>query len=231
MSAPRVLVGTSVHFSKDYCLDTYIKTIMGLTYTNYEIFLSDNSPNKNHARMIYRKYGVECDWVEADSDNVMSGIAASQNQIRRRVLYGNYDWWLNVEQDNEPPNCVIQLLLAHDKHVVSLPYMIGKNEHSTLALMDLEPVFPYPQNNLATFEESMMKFNGELIETYGSGLGCTLIHRSVLEAIPDFGIIRHKKRIPSDSFFFLDCHNLGIVPYLDTSIGLIPHNNQAWQFK
>lgn len=226
---PKVLVGCPINQKKDYCLPQFIETVMNLMYPNFDIYLSDNSENKNYHRNIYRKYGIECDHLVPDTDHPMAGIAASQNQIRTRCLFGGYDFLFSLEQDVTPPTpYIIELLMNHHKDFVSAPYYIGTNENSTIAMMDIEPFYYNPQNRLLPFEESAFKLNGQLIETHGAGLGCALIHRSVLETIPPFGFLPEKKHIPSDTFFYLDCKKVGIPLYLDTSL-ICKHNNQEWK--
>lgn len=228
---PKVLVGCPIHSVKDYALEQYIKTITTLTYTNYDIYLSDNSADKNHARNIVRKYGIECDWVQSEMpDNAMCGIAQSQNQIRRRCLFGGFDFLFSLEEDVIPPPCIIEILLAHNLEIVSAPYFIGIGGMSVLSMMGIEENAAYPLNYLLPFEESSYKFNGKIIKTDGCGLGCTLIHRSVLERVPDFGIIRSKNFLPSDTFFALDLKRLKIQQYLDTSLTCI-HNNTRWEIR
>lgn len=224
----KVLVGGPVHQSKDYCLPFYIETLLSLSYP-CDYYLSDNSPDKNHARNIQRKYGIECDWVKPDIDHPMAGICASQNQIRDRVLYGGYDYWMCIEEDVVPPKTCIELLLSFQKEVVSLPYMIGTNAVSTLCMMGLEDWDVSPLNRLVPFEESMLYFNGDLMQTKGAGLGCTLIHRSVLEQTGEFGLIRRKRKTPSDSFWYMGLQRLGIVPYIASGFGFCKHNNQEWK--
>lgn len=207
-------------------MDTYIKTVRALTYQNYDIYLSDNSDDYNYHRNVYRKYGVECGHIENEMpSHPMSGITQSQNQIRNRFLYGNYQYFFSLEEDAVCHPDTIQVLLSHKKQVVSVPYFISLESESEIAMMDLENT-ANPINRRIPFNESFLKITGKVIETKGSGIACCLIHRSVLEQIP-FGYIREKKYIPSDTYFYVDCHDLGIKIYLDTSL-IAKHNNQQW---
>ena len=75
------------------------------------------------------------------------------------------------------------------------------------------------------YDETEIDFvNGELKNVYSCGLGCVLIHRSILKKIP----FRYEEGSPvhPDSFYYGDLNMAGKKVFVDTSI-LCEHKNTS----
>lgn len=222
----RILVGAPIHSSKDYATENYVSSLMSLTYPDMDIYLSDNSDDKNYHRNIRRKYGIDCGWIEPYKLSVWQRMCMSMNQIRTRVLYGGYEWYLSLEIDITPPRNVIEQLLAHKKEVVSIPYFVGKYAQSLLCQMDFTEEEEFPLSRLVSWEESFLNFDGQLKQVDWCGLGCTLIHRSVLELIHFW--VREDRNLPPDTWFAHDLKYWDIPVYADYS-QIVKHDNRLWK--
>ena len=153
-------------------------------------------------------------------------IAESLEVLRNHTLKRKFDYLLIVETDIIPPVDIIERLMVHQKQIVSASYFIGHGEDSHLMIQDFE------EGNKTTWNtvnikngKDMIKADGKLQEVYACGIGCILIHHSVLSDIKfryEMGANAHP-----DSFFALDLKYQEITQYLDTSI-LCKHYNRNW---
>src|SRR5580765_1600583 len=106
---------------------------MNIKHNNFDIYLSDNSENKNYHRNIHRRFGLECGHVESRNRNIFEVITDSFNQIRTRVLYGGYSHFLSIEQDIEVLPDILNYFLSWEKDFISAMYFVGLNEGSVLS--------------------------------------------------------------------------------------------------
>jgi len=222
----KVLVGCPTFSGKDYCLDEYVARVKSLTFPNYDILLVDNSKDESYCDKI-RSFGLDCIHSEYFT-GVKKRIANSRNLLRQKVLDEGYDFFLSLEQDIIPPVDVIQRLILHQKRVVTGIYtrkveaiVNGKNlgvknvpvVYTANADCSVRPFLPREVNNVG------------LKRMWMSGLGCLLIHRSILEKI------EFKVDNPSDGcddmFFFNDLQKLRIMAFADTSV-FCKHLEKKW---
>ncbi len=228
MPNPKILVGCPTSQHKEYCLDQYVSGLRQLKYDNFDVLLVDNSRNEEYAQRI-REKGVECRKVPY-SQGVMKRLADSRNVLRERVLTENYDYFFSLEQDVIPPPVIIGRLLAHGKKVVSGLYTKLakiKDESGRELRTEQVPVAYVWDESVRDARRLLRKEmkNKGLMRIIGGGLGCLLIHRSVLEKI------EFRAADPSvgcdDMFFFNDLHALGIAAYCDTG-AVCKHLEVAW---
>ena len=211
---PKVLVGCPTSFHKDYCLGKYIEGLKKLTYKNKEILLIDNSKTDEYCELI-KSQDIPAEkgpWFEG----AIQRIITSRNILRKKVLDEDYDYFLSLEQDVIPPEDIIQRMLKHEKPVVSGVYFVhNKNNKGEIKLIPL--AYKLIEESTLTIEPLKEKEIWEepgLHPIVSAGLGCVLIHRSVLENIE----FRSENQVFDDRFFFLDCHNKKIPAFCDTTI-------------
>ncbi|MBN1644751.1 hypothetical protein JW851_01755 [Candidatus Woesearchaeota archaeon] len=190
---PKILVGCPTYDGKNYCFDAYIKALKELTYPEFDILLVDNSPSEQYFKKI-QEAGIN---VIKDLPRARphDSIVQSRNIIRERFLKGNYDYLLSLEQDVIPPENVIEKLLRHNKKVISGVYYTIYTFHGIPKLR------PLIWADVPGEPDKMRFMNSECTAAKNSnqpvlkkikmcGLGCVLIHKSVLEKI--------KFRVPND---------------------------------
>ncbi|MBI2508198.1 glycosyltransferase [Candidatus Woesearchaeota archaeon] len=222
----KILVGCPTSDYHEYALKEYAEAVKSLSYKNYDIMLVDNSKEDSYFKKLnsLNLPTVKGPYFESARERIIT----SRNILRQKVLDGNYDYFLSLEQDVIPPKDVIERLLQHKKRVVTGVYF---NYINTKKGVELAPVV-WSKVNLEKEERYFLKpseLNRGLIKIAMSGVGCILMHRSVLEKIK----FRYEKQYPAfdDIFFGLDCRDNKIEIYADTNM-ICRHliKNRPWSW-
>jgi hypothetical protein len=179
--------------------------------------------------------------------NSRDALANAANYLRKRAIDGGYDYLLMLECDIFPQADIIEkllknanpgsLILQEGCRVVGAPYHItdGKTTHLCVFM---------PERNEATGlvgtkmigvgKENEFLYRG-LQRVHGMGVGCTLIHKSILEKfsfwyseLDDDRMknVAHKKH--PDVYFYLDLHNAQIPVFCDTD-SYVVHKPSDWK--
>ena len=129
-------------------------------------------------------------------------LAKSHDNCRTMALKGDYDYLLHLESDVFPPVNVIERLLDARKKVVGAMYHIELGEKSTLMIQHLEEFGEAKRETYNLGETDLDFVDGSVKKIFSCGLGCVLIHKSVLKEVP----FRYEEGAPvhPDSFFFAD---------------------------
>lgn len=222
----KVLIGTPHYEGKNYCLENYVRMVKSLNYPNYEVLVVDNSKDRKNTKLI-KKMGIPAIHVKRKNKNSRQVMAESQEVLRNAALKGGFDFFIHLESDITPPPNFIERLLSHQHEIVSGAYFIREGAESHLMVQSIESQRTGIRETINMDGGTDNKyFDGQLHEVYACGLGCTLIHRSVLERI-EFSYVEGLD-LHADSLFAHDIHQLGYKQYLDTSI-LCEHDNQSWE--
>jgi len=216
---PKILIACPTYQGKEYCLDKYINALKSLTYQNKDILFVDNSKTHDYFNKIKSKgFAVIKDKpLKKPHDSIVQ----SRNLLRKEFLKKDYDYFLSLEQDVIPPKDIVEKLLTHNKKVISAVYYTW---YKFFGVPKLRPLIWADVEN----DNTKMRFmNSECRKALNSkesvlekikmcGLGCVLIHRSVLEKI--------KFKVPEnystfDDFVFCnDVRKLGEIVWADLSI-------------
>ena len=205
----KVLIGCPTSFHKEYCLNEYSEAVKEL---KHDVLLIDNSPNDEYLEKI-KKLGlnvIKGKYFEGALDRIIS----SRNLLRKYVLENDYDYFFSLEQDVIPPLDIIERLLKHNKKVITGVYFAhnkfpdGKTELMPLVYKLVEKRDMRPLNQEELWE------NQGLMQVVSCGLGCVLIHRSVLEQVR----FRYERDVFDDRFFCVDLFDKKIPIYCDTRI-------------
>lgn len=222
MKYPSVLVACPQSDVKAYCFDDWLMNVIRFTYPNFAVYMADNSSKNNFSRKI-RQLGIGCDWVKPFGKSLMQRMAESHELCRKVALEKGFQYLLHLESDVFPPVNIIEQLLAARKSVVGAVYHIGQGYASEPMVQLVEPTDD--DNFIATRylrESGPEFFDGTIKKVFHAGLGCLLIHRSVL---PHFQFRYEKGRnFHPDSFFAMDLYRKGIEVHVDTGI-LCQHRN------
>jgi hypothetical protein len=211
----KVLVSCPTADVKDYCFSDWVNQVQNLTYKNYDIHVVDNSDN----REFYDKWKeiIPMSRVSPQNyDSVKSVMAKSHDLCRKKALDGGYEYLLHLESDIFCPNDIIESLMSHNKKIVGATYHIGVGEDSQLMIQQIEN-FGDALRETYTLKSGDLSFiDGTVKRVFSCGLGCVLIHRSVLSKFK----FRYEKgaNVHPDSFFFYDMNSIGEKVYVDTDI-------------
>lgn len=225
----KILIACPTANIKDYCLNDWMENISKFDYPNLDILLVDNSEFRDYYIELKNRFGnlpnfkVERVTPQQYPD-FKYALAQSHDVCRKRALEGGYDYLLHLESDIFPPSDVIKRLLDSKKKVVGAMYHIELGERSTLMIQKLEDFGEVHRETYNLEETDLFFVDGEVKRVFSCGLGCVLIHKSVLNQV-DF---RTEKDTPvhPDSFFYADLDSKGIHAFVDTSL-YCEHRNHS----
>lgn len=148
--------------------------------------------------------GHDVDYAYIDESNVDTKLPHFDQLLQKHLqipgLSAGYDAVLSVEYDNVIPPDTIQRLVVVDADVAHGLYCNRRPPYLWLANIETNT------NQGITFARNAATVQGawgNIVQTQGVGLGCTLIHRHVLDTIQ----FRREPGHPcaDDWFFALDC--------------------------
>lgn len=224
---PKVLIVAPQHDSKKYCWNEWKDRVNNLTYSNYDVFLADNSEGFEFYNQM-RVDGFKVKRVGQEKKNVLERTAKAHEACRLYAIKKNYDYILHLETDVIPPYDIIERLLTNRKKVVSGVYDIFHGKERKAMIQVSEPL----DRTIRAFRsvpfiehEEPLFFDGTTKQVYHAGLGCILIHKYVFEKIK----FRHVKNSinHADTWFANDCFQKDIAIFVDTSIHC-KHLNGTW---
>ena len=229
----RILLVSPISEYKDYVLHTWIPYIKSLQKSynsgivSLDIMLCDNSQNAAYHKQLARKFKVPIMHVNPNFKNSRQFICESRNRLRDYFLRGEWNYMLDLECDIfAHPNFLTELI-GHKKKIVSFPYMIGAASQTTPMLNMVDTSHDSPCDSRNVSMEEMFLMAGKVVPVFNPGLGCTLIHRSIIENFQfrwDEEIMFH-----DDSFFAEDIYKAGIDWYCDFT-HFLRHLNEPWNY-
>ena len=220
----KILIASPTADVKDYCFDKWMENVSKFTYENCELFICDNSVTREYFADIKKRYehlgsffNVARVTPPLYSDvTFKSLLAKSHDKCRLYALENDFDYLLHLETDVFPPIDVIERLLDANKKVIGAMYHIEVGEQSKLMIQQMED-FGNELRETYNLDEADISFiDGDIKKVFSCGLGCVLIHRSVLKEVG----FRYEEGSPvhPDSFYFADLDAKHIPVYVDTSI-------------
>jgi len=230
LNKPKVLLGTTISSYKDYILPLWLTWIKGLIYSNINILLVDNSPDKKYHKQ-FLQYGFEIIHTPINNRPIREVMAKGDEIIRERVLSGKYDYYFSLECDNFCPLNTIEYLISKNQQVISLPYFASFADETYILIQDNQMIktathtFTNKIVNNLNYYSFIKYFDGDIHQIYGSGKGCMLIKKEVLEKIK-FRVDDTTEGYP-DSFLYFDLFMNKIPNMIDTST-ICKHMNADW---
>jgi GT2 family glycosyltransferase len=223
----KVLVACPTADVKGYCMEKWVNHVSSLTYPHFDVLMVDNSEDRSFYEASKKEYADKIKMIRVAPQQYPEfkfALAASHDRCRKAALEGGYDYLLHLESDVFPPLDVIERLMIHRKKITGGLYYIDMGERSKLMVQILEPSGNAVRESYNLEETDITFVDGTLKEVFSCGIGCVLIHRSVLEQVE----FRYEKGIGAhpDSFFFTDTNAKGIKTYVDTSV-FCEHDNQV----
>lgn len=226
----KVLLAYPTSSAKDYCVKEFVKQLDSITYP-VDILVIDNSKEPKHA--------LELDVLMSSSINkrvsvihyyqdipIRELICKCHNIIREFFLDSDYDYLFSLESDVFCSKNTIEHLMSFNKLVIGLPYFIKQSYYSEY-IGSVKETFGYIQYELnRTADEGFLFTTGTIKQVNQSGIGCHLIHRSVLEQVR-FRVGSGNIDNFDDQYFHEDLKSLNIPVYSDTA-NMAFHWNGNW---
>lgn len=232
MSLPKVLVFTPIYEGKEYCLDYFLDNAKKINYPNYEHIFVDNSKNKQFFRELKKRVGKKLRdnvYYVGRGNNSREALSRAQEFARRYMLENDFKFMLSLESDLFPPADVIQRLMLHNRLVVGALYHIGDKDQGVrvpcISVLKPSDTPGLMGTRLLDPEEFTQYYHKGLQQVHHCGLGCTLIHRKILEQVSFF--YDHRYRGHSDIWFANDLHGLKLPVFVDTDL-IVAHDNRNW---
>ncbi len=226
MKQPKILLFCPVSNYKDYILWDWLKHIKKLTFKPLDILLIDNSNNTLYAQRIAAE-GFNCIHVHRKpGESLLQVMANCYIIFREHFLKNNYDFWFSLECDIFPPVNIIEYLLCHRKQAIGATYFTRAHGHDSLLTSDLMYIDNVTSDQPDTFFKDFARVNGHPQKMPNPGLGCFLIHKSVLQKVSFHNKL--KDEAGTDSQFWEDVWNAKIDCWLDTSLN-VKHFNSLWE--
>ena len=225
---PKILIGAPTADLKNYCAKEWVENTKSILYPNsVDIFLADNSEDPKNVKFL-KSLGVDAERVEfKKKDSIIKRITKSHNLVRKKALEGGYDFLLHLETDIFPPPEVLLSLLSHRKSVIGISYDIfDMHDREPVMLQLEEDNDSEPSGAIIRGKYNYNAYDGTLKQALANGVGCTLIHRNVLEKVK-FRFDKDRDGF-CDSWFAYDIRELGIPMYVDTSMYAY-HKNKDWR--
>jgi hemerythrin-like domain-containing protein len=236
---PKVLVAAPQALAKKYAFERFIDNVMNFTYPNFDVKLFDNTDDggifagymndyakKNHGEKAKFEALHTISMHNMKSDSVIEKMARSHNDCRDFALRLNYDYLLHLETDLFPQTDIIEQLLFNSKPIVSALYYVDNGIYRKPMIqrqIKLAPRQITSKNFMAN--EDLCFCDGSIKKVAHAGLGCILIHKTVLQKVK-FRHIAGLNNHP-DTYFAEDCAQNKIDIYLDTSL-VVEHENSPW---
>jgi len=204
---PKVLVGVVTYKGKDYCKEEFRDRLKNLTYENYKPFI-----------------------VQTDSfgGNSRERVTEGYNIVLEEFRNGEYDYLLTLEADIIPPKYIIEALMAHQEEICSATYMIGFKKDRKPCIFDGRKFKRKIGDKWVGVSQVMepKDLDGTMVHAPGgSGLGCLLISKKVLDDFKGF----RSADAHCDTYFHEDVQRLGFKTMVDTGIMCIHYgNSEEW---
>lgn len=232
----KILLATPTAKHKDYCAKEFIDQIIQIKETFNKdigivnILIVDNSKDPEYHKRLVELLGNKGEilyYKAREGQDMRDYMTDCNNIIRERVLTGNYNYLFSLESDIFCPKNTLEYLLIQKRKVIGLPYFTKHNYYSQIMVMETDDFGLTNITNYKTLKRAFITFEGKVQKNYMIGLGCLLIHRSVLEKIKFRVDLKAKERGHADTYFHIDLRKQGIDSYLATKY-YCHHQNSSW---
>ncbi len=217
MENPKVLIGITCSFHKEYCLNKFLEGLKALTYPNKDILFVENSKNDDYFNKL-KFLGLNV--IKGPYfESPIKSISASRNILIDKTLNEGYDYLFSLDQDTIPPKNAIEKFLSHNKKVTCGVVFTRILTNGKFVLTpDVFKVVPntedetgLPSMNWLSQEEID---SNKLFQIASCGAGCLLLYRDILKEV------RFKEDLEQfeDRHFCIDLFRKNIPIFCDTSV-------------
>ncbi|MBS3125795.1 glycosyltransferase family 2 protein [Candidatus Woesearchaeota archaeon] len=209
----KVLIGVVTHGKKRYCLDQLVQTLRGQNVPADLLFVVNNGESAYATLLRSMNMKVVEDPKPATTINEKNFNGHAY--LREYFLRNGYDYLFFVDSDVMIPKQGLQLLLELNTDIACGAFLSAFNINGKTVIA---PVFFKDLGNgecqLYTYEGTVVP---KVMEIGAASLGCTLVTRKVLEAVP-FRTFGKNQTGGEDMAFFVDARAKGFKAFAHTGI-------------
>jgi hypothetical protein len=176
---PKILIGAPICDQYKYCWEEYAQAVRKIDYPFYSVVFVDYSETDEWFKNLRAK-GVPVvrgTWSEDERERLVN----NRNIVRDIFLKGDYEYFLNLDQRVIAPKNLLRKLLRHSKRVISGLYYSKFNINGEETI--LPEIWKTDKRDLITFFSLEEVGGDKLLSIRSCGMGCLLIHRSILQKI------------------------------------------------
>ncbi len=209
----KVLIGIVTYGKQRYCLDEFLLCLSRQTVKADVLFVVNNGESA-YASLIKSKGFAAVEDPKTASTRIEK-IVNGRNYIRDHALKNNYDYLLFLDSDVLIHPRALEALLATKYDVVAGIYL-------NVFHFDNKPVIaPVLFKDIGNGECQLYTYEGaakqQVLEIGAAGLGCALISKKVLEAVP-FRTFNNSSTGGEDMAFFVDARAKGFKTVANTFV-------------
>ncbi len=223
---PKILIASPQSDIKNYCFLDWYLNVKRISYpqARVDVFLADNSDTQDNCKML-ESMGVKCKHIPKNGRGIIETMAECHQACVDYAIDNNYDYLLHLETDVFPSHDVLNNLMSLSKPIACGLYQIfdGAYREPMIRLIEDDNMGFMEAYAIANAQGEYL--NGKPLKVFSAGLGCALIHKSVLGKIK-FKYIEGQDQHP-DTWFANDMRNIGIDIFCDTST-FCEHRNKSW---
>ncbi|MBW2967092.1 glycosyltransferase family 2 protein [Candidatus Woesearchaeota archaeon] len=205
-----VLVACIVYDDNKHCFEDFWNALSAQEIGCETLFIDCSGSEECNKAL--NKTGAKVLKGEHSQDRTQSLVDA-RNAVKKHFLDRDHTHLLFIEPDIMLPERAISKLLFNGKDIVSGVCLSNMRigDHYEIA----PTLFDFAGDDSVRMMELKEVLDGRLIEIFGSGLGCTLIKRTVLDKV-------NFRSMPNgtgdDIAFFVDARQQGFDAFADTKV-------------
>ena len=209
----KVLIGVVTYGKQRYCLDPLLESLRGQTAQADTLFVV------NHGESAYatllRSMHVKVVEDPKPATTRVEKILNGRSYLREYALKNGYDYLFFVDGDVMVPKQPLELLLNLNADIMCGVFL------SAFVIDEKTVIAPVIFKDLGNGECQLYTYEGavvpQILEIGAASLGCTLLSRKVLEAVP-FRTLGNSKTGGEDMAFFVDARAKGFKAFAHTGI-------------
>lgn len=222
----KILIAAPTSKHKDYCFQKWAYHIKKFTYPDLSYLLVDNTNDSGeYAKQVLSKHFPVIHIDRKPDETQYQIITRSQNIIRDYFLKKGFEFLFICESDIFPPFNVIEYLLQCNKRVCSIPYFIYSSAQTKILQFDYEDFGSERIGSTMNLDKTFINWDGKMKPKKQPGLGCILIHKSVIQKIKFRA--SDEDDFLTDVYFHYDINQLGIECYV-SELYFAEHKNSSW---
>lgn len=225
---PKILLACPTYDGKKYCQDKWLNHIENLTYDDIDFLVVENSITPDNYKYLQKNYQwlnvLRC--IHKKNESPQKRVLRSLEMIYHFFKMDNYTHLFMLESDQFPPVNCVEYLLDMDTYICQLPYFHQEGDKTMLMACD------YVNTDTIDFMppfKSFMWATG-IKDALQTGIGCTLLHREVVQGVPPRLDKKFPKQYP-DVFFHIDWACAGYKVKISFMADYSVHENTKFGWK